>query len=148
LGFSLGAGIGTLSAVHLVWKPEYETGIAAIDEQHRQLADFLQALEEAVENQKAPYDVGALLNCAVQATLFHCDEEEALLGDFGYAGLEAHRREHKDLIEEVMRLKKTFDGNAGELHPVPIRLFQRWFFDHITTSDKRAAQALMGKRLR
>ena len=67
----------------LVWSPEFETGIDIIDSQHRQLFDYLEQVEEAIQAED-PSRVEEVARGLVHYAISHNTFEESLMAKAGY----------------------------------------------------------------
>ena len=103
------------AALHLVWQEAYECGEPAIDDEHRELFRLANALIDAFLDGGDDFRFieqayGRLL--AHIAT--HFANEEALLAQRGFAGLDRHRRAHDGLLARARDLRNTVaSGGAG-----------------------------------
>ena len=115
------------------WSPTLETGIDVIDQQHKRIVDYINALRIA----QGKGDRGAVaktIDDVIDYTQSHFGFEEALLEDAGYPLLNAHKRVHELFIRRVGVLYQRFKSGediAQELHNV----LARWLITHIQTED-------------
>ena len=116
------------------WNSKLETGIDVIDQQHKRIVDYINALRIA----QGKGDRGAVaktIDDVIDYTQSHFGFEEALMEDAGYALLNAHKRVHELFIRRVGVLHQRFkDGEdiAPDLHNV----LARWLITHIQTEDR------------
>ena len=132
----LANGVGT-GMLRLYWLEAYECSEPTIDAEHRELFDRGNALiAAAIEKQSEP----GLLLAALDSTLAHLGEhfknEEALLGQHGYAQLAEHQRAHADLLRQADEIKVAVkDGGATLGHLVNF-LVKGVIAEHILKSDR------------
>ena len=125
------------------WSPTLETGIDVIDQQHKRIVDYINALRIA----QGKGDRGAVaktIDDVIDYTQSHFGFEEALLEDAGYPLLNAHKRVHELFIRRVAVLNQRFKSGediAQDLHNV----LARWLITHIQTEDRHYVGAVKEK---
>jgi diguanylate cyclase (GGDEF)-like protein/hemerythrin-like metal-binding protein len=103
------------AALHLIWQEAYECGEPAIDGEHRVLFRLANELIDAflAGEEKSDGVVSACDRLLAHIAL-HFANEEALLAQRGFAGLDAHRRAHAGLLARARDLRNTVAaGGAG-----------------------------------
>ena len=125
------------------WSPTLETGIDVIDQQHKRIVDYINALRIA----QGKGDRGAVaktIDDVIDYTQSHFGFEEALMEDAGYPLLNAHKRVHELFIRRVAVLHQRFKSGediAQDLHNV----LARWLITHIQTEDRHYVGAVKEK---
>jgi len=125
------------------WRPTLETGIDVIDQQHKRIVDYINALRIA----QVKGDRGAVaktIDDVIDYTQSHFGFEEALMEDAGYPLLNAHKRVHELFIRRVAVLNQRFKSGediAQDLHNV----LARWLITHIQTEDRHYVGAVKEK---
>lgn len=118
----------------LEWKKSYDTGIEEIDNQHRQLLEFLNELGKETasgDNRKT----AEILEGLSEYTVSHFAFEEALMEEAGYPYSNPHKHVHKTLIQRVTAFKEKLA--AGEAISEELHSFlRRWLINHIQRDDK------------
>ena len=99
----------------LSWNDDYSVGIKEIDKQHMKLVDLVNELHEGMKSGKGKEVLGNILNELVKYTAFHFAHEEQLFDKYGYPETAAHKRQHKDLVDQVMVYKNNFDSGKSVL---------------------------------
>jgi diguanylate cyclase (GGDEF)-like protein/hemerythrin-like metal-binding protein/PAS domain S-box-containing protein len=100
--------------VRLVWHQAYGCGDETIDGEHRELFDTANRLFNAIVDDSPHEQVAALIAALVADTKAHFRDEEALLRDIGYPGLEQHRVLHEMLVARADELAlRHAQGKAG-----------------------------------
>ncbi|MEN3112596.1 diguanylate cyclase [Uliginosibacterium paludis] len=99
----------------LHWRAHYESGHAQIDAEHRTLFDMAAALMRAVA--EAGAEAGAGLVSRMDDLLAHIgahfSAEERILAEQGWAGLDAHRAEHRDLLARAAQLRSLLQAGSA-----------------------------------
>jgi hemerythrin len=119
------------------WEERYETGNAAIDDQHRHLFELVNDLHDALMAGTAKEKMGATLGSLASYTVEHFRGEERMMVDIAFPGLPEHRRKHEELASQVRRL--VADHEAGRLTlPLTLaRFLVDWLRHHIEEEDMR-----------
>ncbi len=130
---------------YLTWTNDLDTGIDVIDEQHRQIVDYINQLHDAklARNRNA---IAKVIDDTVEYTVSHFGFEEALIEDAGYAFVRPHKRVHELFIRRVSEYKQRFERGedvVDELHD----LLSRWLFSHIRNDDAAYVPAVKSSLL-
>lgn len=119
------------------WKTVYETGIVALDNEHRQLIEQINRLYEALRDKRSNEVLNDILAMLEKYTVDHFSHEEKLMAAYGFSGLEEHQRHHGELIVAIEELKKNENADAGKLSAALMKLLRNWVLDHIVEVDKK-----------
>lgn len=117
----------------IVWKSDLDTGINVIDQQHRQIVEFINNLEGAnriSDNSK----IKEIVDACVAYTLSHFAFEESLQEDAGYQYIKAHKRVHQLFTRKVAEYQERLNRGEDigeELH----NMLARWLLSHIKHDD-------------
>lgn len=117
----------------IAWTPNLDTGINVIDQQHRQIVDYINNLEAAnriIDKRK----VKDIVDSCVDYTLSHFAFEESLQEDAGYQYVKAHKRVHELFTRKVGEYQERLnlgEDIGGELHD----MLARWLVSHIKHDD-------------
>lgn len=117
----------------IVWTSDLDTGIRIIDQQHRQLVDFINDLEVAHGAGEAGV-VSQVLDALVDYTVSHFAFEESLQEEAGYAFCKPHKRVHELFVRRVGDYVDRH--RAGELITAELhKLLSAWLLNHIRRDD-------------
>lgn len=122
----------------MLWCSRYETGVALVDEQHKELFRQLDTLLDHSKIDRAK----SVVEFLGQYVIKHFADEEHLLARIGYPKLAAHKRLHADFIKNYMQLRKEFEASPGQESFYVMKLAQvvvRWLTDHIRVHDMEFA---------
>lgn len=128
-----------------VWDPKYETGIASIDGQHRELFQSARKLHEAFQTGMTSETISHTLNHLLIYCQTHLEDEENHMRTLSYPGLKAQLVEHRDLMTRVYHLRD--DYLKGE-KSVPLDLsllIVTWFRRHIVEYDQQFADFIRSR---
>ncbi len=132
----------------LSWDPFLELGVAAIDDQHRELFRRVDRLLEAMRDKRGDGEVARLLEFLSEYVVSHFAAEEALMEERGYPDVEGHRAEHRRFLEElrVLRGEHAADGATTLLAVHVTNRVTAWLRSHIYGTDRRLGAFLTGSR--
>lgn len=119
----------------IIWKPDFLTGIDAIDREHREIFDRLLALEQGILKKDPWHVMQFLLADVAHALKFHFAVEEALLEMIKFPELEAHRQQHLKLNLELSELEKKIKKSNSPTDLV--HFFEEWFVKHVLVEDRQ-----------
>ena len=120
------------------WKNEYATGIHNIDDQHQTILEFVTRVERISAGRTRPEAVRPLILRARELVESHFAVEESLMRLVAYSDSNAHRAEHKEILDHMANLEVQVLRNNAQHKLAP--LVRRLLFGHVVGSDKRFAQ--------
>lgn len=128
------------------WTPRFETGLAEVDHQHRQLVALINALGEQVREDLDVRrdDIAALYRELRDYAVYHFAEEERLMAEEGLDGgyVEQHRAQHRYYLEEVERLYGRLSAEAGAEIQSILKFLTSWLVYHILGTDQAMARQM------
>ncbi len=123
--------------------------VSVIDQQHLELVNMLNRLNDAVKNKESREDIYRIIDEVIDFTRLHFATEEELMAHSGYVDVEFHKEKHKQLMQDALHLK-------GKLADVGEAMFTDWFnhwpftrvLAHIQYADQQFEEQLSrdGKR--
>ena len=122
--------------VFFKWSPEYSVNIKAIDNQHQELVNILNRLFIAVSKREGDKVIASILDGLVDYTKTHFALEERLMQQAKYKDFEAHKLEHKKLIEDLDRLCKKHLVEEKPIYFEMLAFLKTWLKEHIQGVDK------------
>tara|TARA_R110002050_G_scaffold149837_1_gene276484 strand:- start:18 stop:428 length:411 start_codon:yes stop_codon:yes gene_type:complete len=128
------------------WSNELSVGIKSIDEQHKKLVNMINALHDAKLTGGSNELLGKIFTGLTTYTQKHFTYEENMFAEYGYSNAEEHKKQHNDLIAQVIELKNKFIGNPqGTISDDLILFLKRWLTNHIMRTDKEYTDFLISK---
>lgn len=128
------------------WTADLSVGIDSVDEQHKKLVNMINALNDAMLTNSSDELLGKIFTGLAAYTQKHFAYEENMFAEFGYADSEEHKRQHNELIAQVVELKEKFIANPQGTMSTDLMLFlKRWLTNHIMRTDKEYAEFLISK---
>lgn len=128
------------------WGKNFETGIALIDEQHRQLVNLLNRLAAHLAQRASEVVLNQVFDDLAAYADYHFKaEEDVWQSYFGQDPWFAdHQHVHEGFIGKVMGLKqqetaKTLDDVVGKI----VKFLTHWLAFHILDTDRRMAKVVL-----
>lgn len=123
-------------------KPQYYTGIEAIDEQHSKIFKLADDAYKLLKDENKLFkdeDLAAIVKGLQDYATYHFIEEESYMDKMGYEGISKQVEQHKWFLEEVNRLAEKLPeislGNQDSLIEKTLERLTTWFQQHIETLD-------------
>ena len=131
------------------WNANFDTGIAAIDEQHRTLARLINRLANHVT-----FDVGLpvldeVFDELAHYAVHHFQTEEAIWrGELAEDALtRSHTRTHEGFVDKVTTLRNSSGGQQADgLVDEVLAFLCQWLVTHIVETDRFMALVVFGRR--
>ncbi len=127
------------------WNDSFATGIALIDEQHKQLVAIMNRLaRHFVAGTHAPNDIELIIKELADYADYHFrSEEEVWHRHFeGHPLLADHEHAHHDFFAKVASIRST-QGSLEDFADDLFGFLTRWLAFHILDNDKRMALATL-----
>jgi len=128
----------------LPWNKNFDTGIALIDEQHRNLINLLNKLANCLVYTDKIELTETFTELADYASL-HFDQEEAIWHEHfkDDSWLSSHQMSHASFMPAVQEIQSdSKNSNLFETSEVILKFLIRWLVFHIIDSDKRMSFTL------
>lgn len=117
----------------ITWSEKLETGIASIDEQHRQIVDLINTLQDNIGRGELTL-AAQTLQTLIEHKMAHCEHEEALLRHSGFPFFKPHKHEHDRFIGQCTDFYQR--AEAGEhVTPTALAFIKPWMTKHIRGED-------------
>ena len=116
---------------------DMETGVAKIDEQHKELINRLNAVTSMGVKAVSKEETEKTLDMLGKYIQKHFSDEEALQKQSGYPKYEWHKGQHQIYVAEFKKLEKEFDAN-GQSAKFTLDLSNsiiNWIVRHIKSVD-------------
>jgi hemerythrin-like metal-binding protein len=130
---------------YLEWKDEYSVGIESIDQQHRRLVNLINQLHTAVSYSTGEEFEREALDELVDYTKSHFTYEEGLMEQNGYPDFDAHKAQHKQMIEKVGEVLAEYEKDQDTAMNNALDYLSDWLINHINGTDKQYSSFLIGK---
>jgi len=135
-----------MAARSIPWDAKFETGIAEVDFEHKELVHLLNlALERLAtdDTQEFAVDVLAEIDAKISA---HFALEEKVMRTAKYPGFATHKADHERLLDEIQVIQDSCHpgSNTGIVDEVSMRLIA-WFGDHFRSEDAKFHAFMKGR---
>ena len=125
------------------WTSELETGLAALDGDHKQLLAASNQLKRASANTDVSGLKAALLEMKAEMAA-HFTREEALMNECEYDGAREHWDEHQQLLAEIEGKVETLAVFENDFSQFGDSIHQR-IFEHIAGKDTLFGRAVVAQ---
>jgi len=127
------------------WNSNFETGIAVIDEQHKQLVHLLNQLAAHLAHQSDPITLNLVFDELAAYADHHFKTEEAIWQPYFIEDpwFKSHQHTHNTFISNVLELKNEEGSKSlDEVVEDILKFLTHWLAYHILDSDKRMAKTI------
>ncbi len=122
-----------MSSETIEWSPALEIGNPAVDRQHKKLFDLAAAMVGDHDQVRVMRTLAALSDYVV----VHFRDEEKMLENISYPGLEAHKKLHGEFRARLARLYANAGGMTLDRIVEEVRLLiNEWLTKHIMVVDR------------
>jgi hemerythrin-like metal-binding protein len=130
------------------WTESYRVNVAVLDQQHQQLFETVNDLDQALRAAEGNSAVEAVLDKLLDYALVHFAAEEALMQQHDFPGLPTHRTQHEMFRRRVARYLEEYKAGKPGV-PVSLLFFmQDWFKQHVLITDKQYSAFLNARGVR
>lgn len=135
----------------LIWKDDFSTGVAEIDEQHMILVHSLNDAHSKLTKDCSLKALEQITQDLLSYALYHFETEEALMQQYAYMenseeDAKKHLQQHRSFSEKVVSvrecLKMEQSINAQDL----LSFLNKWLVDHILNTDQKLGKYIVKQR--
>jgi hemerythrin len=138
-----------MSKHHLIWNESLHCiGIAAIDDQHREIIERVNLIADAVDQGNRHEAVQEMMDDLVLFACEHFALEERLMTEYDFPDLEDHIEEHIGLLQQVNNLRKALRTPSPAKAALVSAFITDWAELHILQSDKEIGTFLAARGMR
>ncbi|HJP19420.1 MAG TPA: bacteriohemerythrin [Nitrospinota bacterium] len=127
------------------WSEKFMLGIPEIDEQHKQIVDLINNLNNLKNKTVETEYLGKIIEALISYTRTHLAYEERLLRQHNYPEFAPHKSEHDKLVKEATDLQTKFFTGVTDLSTDIAILLNDWLAEHILVVDKKYVPYLKNK---
>jgi hemerythrin len=121
------------------WRSEFETGIAEVDHEHRELVALINRLHDDISAGADKEHIQLFLGEVFARIAAHFALEESVMRKHGYDEYEAHKAEHESLLDDIRDIMD--EAEAGGTGALSAKVGD-WFVGHFKTRDARLHKQL------
>ncbi|MDO5673591.1 MAG: bacteriohemerythrin [bacterium] len=130
---------------YITWSDSFNTTIDEIDNQHRQIVDYINKLDDARQSGDRTA-ITQIIDGLTDYTISHFAFEECLMEDAGYSFVKPHQSIHQAFIKRISSFKDRF--KAGEEIGEELQnLLKVWLIQHIQRDDAAYVKAVKPKMM-
>lgn len=121
------------------WRTEYAIGVEDIDLQHQFFVALINRVGRELDQSLSKATVMSLFQEVVLYAQFHFFSEENVMSRWAFPLFDEHRELHGALIDDLTRLRISFENE--HLEGSAVRSFlKNWFLDHTLHEDRKFGQ--------
>ncbi|MBL8097446.1 MAG: hemerythrin family protein [Anaerolineales bacterium] len=131
----------------LEWNESFSTGVAEIDDQHKELVRQLNALYAAMAAGQGKDEIGKILGFLGKYAVMHFGKEESCMEQHRCPAAAANKQAHADFIELFGSMQKRFE-KEGPTSTLAVELQQKtsnWLVNHILRVDTKLRTCVLAK---
>ncbi len=128
---------------YITWSDSFNTTIEEIDNQHRQLVDYINKLDDARQSGDRK-TISQVIDGLTDYTISHFAFEECLMQDAQYAFVKPHQSIHEAFIKRVNSFKDRF-AKGEDIAEEFQNLLKVWLIQHIQRDDASYVKAVKPK---
>lgn len=124
------------------WKPEYSVGDPAVDHEHRELIDLVNATAGEILDGGDEAAIARGFGDLYRAISAHFALEESQMRKAGYDKLVEHKGDHERLLDVLRDLMDNPQGTGSGPAEALARALEDWFAGHFRDHDARLHKRL------
>ena len=122
---------------HINWNRSMETGIESVDNQHRRLVEMINDFYSEMDKNSSKEKMLELLKGLKNYTLYHFEDEEALMRAVNYPEIQEHIAIHKTFVKKVSDFEQRFVSGKLLLTLEVTNFIKEWIVKHIMGEDMK-----------
>ena len=127
----------------ITWRKEFETGIADVDHEHRELVDLINGLHDRIAGGGERRQIHEFLGEVFARIAAHFALEESIMRKHAYDEYQAHKTEHEALLDEIRDIMDSVETDPSEDYRDALSGTVRdWFVNHFKSKDARLHKRL------
>ena len=121
----------------LTWTTEFSVGIEAVDVEHREMIDMINAFYDELQGRRDATSIEHFLGDIHMTISAHFALEERVMQRSNYAEFDAHKEDHEDLLDQIRELMDTFSVDPTNGLKLLKERLSDWFAVHFSTFDAK-----------
>ena len=127
----------------LGWRKEFETGIAEVDSEHRELVELINELHKQLDNKASKQAISEFLGEVFAKISSHFALEESVMRKYSYDQYSDHKNDHEKLLDDIRQIMDDFEDNKYIDYAEALTdAVHDWFVNHFKTKDARLHKLL------
>ena len=125
------------------WRDQFNTGIAGVDHEHRQLIQLINDLHASLGGSGDRQAVDEFLGDIFAGISAHFALEESIMRERRYDQYDDHKADHDRLLDDIRDIMDDYEAGAYDrLDEVLAERLRNWFLRHFQTKDARLHKVL------
>ncbi|MBC17577.1 MAG: hypothetical protein CL942_11065 [Desulfovibrio sp.] len=124
----------------LVWSSQLNLGVKPIDEQHKWLVHLTNNLRSAIASGVHNDLLLEVCQELVDYTDYHFRDEELLMEEYEYDGLDSQRKSHQYIRDQIHDFLKRLESGETVAAENLLETLRKWLVNHVAHSDMKLAQ--------
>jgi len=125
------------------WRKDFETGVADVDHEHRELIDLINALHGQLASDARAETISEFLGEVFARISAHFALEETIMRKHSYDQYEDHKTDHEKLLDDIRDIMDDFEAGKYLAYDEALAAaVHDWFVDHFKTRDARLHKLL------
>ncbi len=139
---------------NLVWRDDFATGVAEIDEQHMILVHTLNEAATKLKHDTSQETLEQITQDLLSYALYHFETEEELMQQYGYAdaadadegAADQHLSQHRAFSAKVVSVRDGLKSGMRIASSDLLDFLNNWLVNHILNTDKKLGAFIVAKR--
>ncbi len=123
--------------VILEWRPEFSVGDPAVDHEHRELIDLVNATAGAIQSDSSAVEIDKCFGDLLHGISSHFAHEERQMRAASYDQMQIHKADHERLIDSLRDIMDASPVPAEQSAEQLVAVLGEWFTGHFSRHDAR-----------
>jgi hemerythrin-like metal-binding protein len=124
------------------WRNDFETGVAGVDFEHKELVELINELHEEMGRGAPNESIGRFLGEVFARISAHFALEETIMRKHKYDEYLEHKAEHEKLLDDLRDIMDAHEAGPIDYEAALSSAVRDWFVDHFKTKDARLHRKL------
>ncbi|MFH0974489.1 MAG: bacteriohemerythrin [Spirochaetota bacterium] len=129
----------------IMWTDKISVGVKSFDEEHKQLINYINKLNHALQIGTAQKTMTEILTGLVNYTKIHFKHEEDSMVKHKYADYVTHKKEHDSLTSQVEDFYERLKSGKSTFSLELMNFLSNWLINHIQKTDMNYKSFFEGK---
>jgi len=130
-----------------MWSEKYVTGIAELDEQHKDVITAIENLDRNVESNASDTSIATALTELLEELDKHFQVEERYMVDLKLPDLPAHKKEHDEFLTLVNEQLNAHRSRQHRFDAAYMGVISDWMINHFEGMDAQLSLSVMNSTL-
>ncbi len=126
-----------------MWSEEYATGIAELDDQHKELITAIEDLDQNLNSNAPDTSIAMALTVLLKRLKDHFRVEEGYMADLRSPDLPFHKKEHDEFLYLVNEQLEAHRSHQHRFDAAFMGVITDWMINHFKGMDTRFALSVM-----